>query len=101
MKFTAPWCKPCESISPFVDTLNATYKFRVVETDIDKHPELVERYEVKSLPTFVSIDENGNVVDRLVGSSQEMLRQFFDRKKRNQISKLPLSDASTVDIKGC
>ena len=65
--FNAGWCGPCKAMRPMLDELaeNNT-KYKIVSIDIDEEDELVEEYEVASIPCLV-VFKNGEEVDRSVG----------------------------------
>lgn len=64
--FTAEWCGPCQGMKPTIEKLDQE---RVVRYDIDKDVEMRTKYEVRMVPTFVLVDENGNELDRQTGSA--------------------------------
>jgi thioredoxin 1 len=45
--------------------------------DVDKTPELAERFEVQGMPTFVFI-KNGQVAERFAGASVQKLRDVLE-----------------------
>ncbi|MBP5271252.1 MAG: thioredoxin [Clostridia bacterium] len=65
--FNAGWCGPCKSMRPMLDELaenNTEYK--IVSIDIDEEDELVEEYEVVSIPCLV-VFKGGKETRRNVG----------------------------------
>ena len=65
--FNATWCGPCKSMRPMLDELaeNNT-KYKIVSVNIDEEDELVEEYEVASIPCLV-VFKDGKETDRSVG----------------------------------
>jgi thioredoxin 1 len=66
--FTADWCNPCKKVRPIVEELNrdqSDVKFQII--DIDSAGELARNFEVKSIPTFILI-EDGKEVNRFTGA---------------------------------
>ena len=65
--FNAGWCGPCKAMRPMLDELaeNNT-KYKIVSVDIDEEDELVEEYEVASIPCLV-VFKGGKETDRSVG----------------------------------
>jgi thioredoxin 1 len=66
--FTADWCGPCKKVRPIVEELSrdqSEVKFQII--DVDSEGELTRRFEVKSIPTFILI-ENGQEVNRFTGA---------------------------------
>ncbi len=67
--FFATWCGPCKMIAPALEELASELagKAKVVKLDIDKDPELANRYNVRSVPTLMFF-KGGNVVDQVIGA---------------------------------
>jgi thioredoxin 1 len=76
--FTADWCQPCKKIKPIVQEINkdkSGLKFHMVDADIEQ--ELVQRFKIQSLPTFIIINQ-GKEVQRLIGlQTKEKLQEFL------------------------
>lgn len=53
--FWAVWCAPCRAIAPELERLAAAYgeRLRVAKVDVDAHPGLAARFEVRSIPTLL------------------------------------------------
>jgi thioredoxin 1 len=63
--FSASWCGPCKAFKP---TLLELEQDRLVYIDIDEMPEIREDYEVRSVPTIILVDEDGNELERFIGA---------------------------------
>tara|TARA_B100000214_G_C23740518_1_gene523044 strand:+ start:60 stop:377 length:318 start_codon:yes stop_codon:yes gene_type:complete len=51
--FYAEWCGPCKAIAPYLEKLEEFYKnVDFFKVDIDKEPDLAQRFKVSSVPTF-------------------------------------------------
>lgn len=76
--FTADWCNPCKKTKPIVEELNrdsATTKFQVI--DVDSEIELAKSFEVRSIPTFIVI-EDGEEIKRVTGAqTREQLQELM------------------------
>ena len=76
LDFNATWCGPCRQMSPIVDKLHRE-GFPVYKIDADQRKDLMTRYNVTGLPTFVMI-VGGQEVQRSVGATSEAsLRQML------------------------
>lgn len=63
--FSASWCGPCQGFKP---TLLELEQDRLVYVDIDEKPEIRADYEVRSVPTVILVDVDGEEIERLVGA---------------------------------
>lgn len=63
--FSASWCGPCQGFKP---TLLELEQDRLVYVDIDEQPEIRADYEVRSVPTVILVDVDGEEIERLVGA---------------------------------
>lgn len=76
--FSAEWCGPCKMIAPVFDELaRGTPGAVFIKIDVDKTPELADRFEVQGMPTFIFI-KNGDVKDRFAGASPTKLKETLD-----------------------
>jgi thioredoxin 1 len=76
--FTADWCNPCKKVKPIVEELNheqIVAKFFII--DADSEQEMVSDFGIKSIPTFVLI-ENNVETNRVTGAqTREQLENFI------------------------
>lgn len=72
LDFWAPWCGPCQSLMPILESLADEYQgaFRLVKVNIDEQPQLAQQYAVRSVPT-VKIIMDSEVVDEFQGALPE------------------------------
>ena len=81
--FTADWCQPCKNIKPIVNEINRDkvgLKFHTIDADLEK--ELVKKFEIKSLPTFIII-AHGKEIKRLVGAQTKQTLLTFLNSAEN------------------
>lgn len=73
--FSASWCTPCQNMKKqFVEE-----DWEGVEMiDADNQRDEVEKYHIRSIPTFVKLDESGEEIDRVVGTISRS--QFLEFK---------------------
>ena len=82
--FTADWCNPCKKVKPVVEEINreTNNKFQLI--DVDSEMELVKRFEIRSVPTFILL-EDGKEVKRITGAqTREQLEDFIGYEKNIQ-----------------
>jgi len=74
--FTAPWCGPCRTFGPIVESSGLP----VHKVNIDEDQELAARYGVRSVPTLLKVDENGQEVgQRVIGvQSKENVLNWYN-----------------------
>jgi len=64
--FTAPWCGPCKALGPIIEGLSGEIPFKKI--NIDNEMDFAAQYSVRSVPTLIKIDSNGQAQGkRLVG----------------------------------
>lgn len=63
--FSASWCGPCKAFKP---TLLELDQSRLEYIDIDVLPELRVDYDVRTVPTVILVDEDGEELERLTGA---------------------------------
>ena len=75
--FTAKWCSNCETMSPVIAQIKKQKRAQVAEVDTDYDVSLVEKYNVRSVPTVVILD-NGVEINRHSGAlTYEQLNRFI------------------------
>lgn len=67
--FFASWCAPCHMLAPTLDELATEVEGRaeVYKIDIDKSPDMAQRYGVTSVPTLIAF-EDGAIKNQTVGA---------------------------------
>lgn len=66
--FWAPWCGPCKIMSPIVEELAGEMDDAIVaKVNVDENRELVQQYNILSIPTFL-IFKGGKVVEQFAGA---------------------------------
>ncbi len=68
LDFYADWCGPCRMVSPLVDEIaEENPQYLIGKVNVDKEPELAQRFQVLSIPTLVVL-KNGQPVNQSVGA---------------------------------
>ncbi|HDD31932.1 MAG TPA: thioredoxin [Thermococcus litoralis] len=73
--FSIPGCPPCRLVESFMEELSKEFKdIQIIHVDAEKWGELVDRFEVLNVSTFVYL-KDGKVLARqnLIRSKEEVL----------------------------
>lgn len=87
----APWCGPCRTLGPIIESVVAATAGKVVlaKVDTDQNPAVSQAFQVQSIPAVYAL-KNGEVVNGFVGAQPEhMVKAFVD-------SLLPTEGEQTV-----
>lgn len=79
--FYATWCGPCKLMHPILEQLKADLadEITILKIDIDKNPELANKYNVRSVPTLL-LFRSGHPVWRQSGTiTLPALRQLINQ----------------------
>lgn len=67
--FWAEWCGPCKMMNPLIDEIESEHpEIEIIRVNVDENPGLSQEYGVRSIPTYVLVDESGEEVKRLIGA---------------------------------
>ncbi len=81
LDFHASWCGPCRQMRPEVEKL-VQKGYPVKSVDIDRSPELSERYKVSAVPTYVIVDARGKALAKTSGAMPAaQLASFYNETK--------------------
>jgi thioredoxin 1 len=85
IKIGAVWCGPCRVFDPVIKAFNEESSCLVESVDIDEHPEIGQKYNVKTVPTVIWINvENEEVLEKSTGvKTLEWLRHKHQELKGN------------------
>jgi len=74
--FTASWCRACVRVASVVEKYNVSFDLLLYTVDSDTSRELVDKYNVKLLPTFVFF-KHGEVIDVQNGGTVDTVDRAF------------------------
>ena len=78
--FTAPWCGHCVTFKPIVQKTEDKYSeiIRAILVDVDKNEELVDEFEVMSIPSIALLENGVRKNFHVGGLNQDDLVRFLD-----------------------
>ena len=75
--FSAPWCGPCRSFKPVMESLQSEMSITFI--DVDSSPQTATQYNVRSVPTVVVLN-NGMEIGRTTGvKTKDEIRALYNR----------------------
>lgn len=79
--FWAPWCGPCLSLAPVLETVASEMADRltVAKVNTDENPGLARQFNIQSIPTMI-VFRDGSPVGQISGFMQKefLVRQIED-----------------------
>ena len=96
--FWAPWCGPCKTLGPALESAVSENpeKISLVKIDIDKNPGMAGQLRVQSIPAVFAFS-NGQPVDGFTGAQTDSQVKDFIKKIINGFG--PEDDGLTTAIK--
>ena len=84
LMFSAEWCKYCQIAKrDLLENKEEVAGWNVVVVDADTSRDMVKQYGVRTLPTFIYLNDAGEEVDRLVGyKGYWKLKRWVEKNKR-------------------
>lgn len=78
LKFFGTWCNPCKILTKSKNEAGIEHQ----AINVDENEELVEQYHIKSVPTVVILDSEGEELGRFAGfKTKEQLLEELDKYK--------------------
>lgn len=59
--FFADWCSPCKAFAPVLDDVSKELGITAYKIDVEQEHELAQAFSVRSLPTILIFDQNGQM----------------------------------------
>lgn len=78
--FYATWCGPCKALSPLLVRLANEYegRLKVLKVDVDKNEALAAAVGIRSIPTLMLVDMEGNIKRHVGGVNYSQLTALAD-----------------------
>ncbi|XZR53241.1 MAG: thioredoxin [Enterobacteriaceae bacterium] len=77
--FWAGWCAPCKIMSNVLNELSEEFinKIIIAKINIEENQELLQKYEIRSIPTLILFKQN-IILGKIIGTtSKEKLKEFI------------------------
>lgn len=75
LKFSRVGCTPCKIMSNFLQDKGVEYK----ELDVEEDVQLSVQYGIAGVPTLLLVDENNDVLDRVVGFNPSGIEELISK----------------------
>lgn len=80
LDFFATWCIPCRNLAQYLD--NPSQTILMAKVDIEKYPALVKRFNVRTVPTLVMLEDDCEV-DKITSSNTQQVQQWINKYVKN------------------
>ena len=93
--FWAPWCGPCQMVSPIYDKLSEEYKnFKFCKINVDENSKTAIEYHIASIPMQMFFN-NGEKVDEILGAVPE---HVIRSKVEDILKKFPTDEKGSLKV---
>jgi thioredoxin 1 len=75
---TASWCKPCQQLSPFMDSILSRGNIKILKLDYDKDIQTVSALRVRSVPILLYY-QDGELEQVCMSGDVEQVKHFLSR----------------------
>jgi thioredoxin 2 len=77
----APWCGPCQMVSPALERLAHEFggRLKLVKVNVDENPELARRVSAQSIPMLLVIRGSDEVARQVGAAPEARLRTWLEQ----------------------
>lgn len=77
--YSAQWCGPCKTFGPIMERVSQS-GIPVEKIDVDQSPANAARYNVRSVPTTILVNEAGQEISRFVGvKTESQVKELYNQ----------------------
>lgn len=74
--FWANWCFPCRTLGPILESIESENSdVKLIKINVDENRELANEYGIRSIPTVIFMDSEGNKIEISTGLKD---KNYFD-----------------------
>jgi thiol-disulfide isomerase/thioredoxin len=74
--FSSSWCGSCKEVYRQWEAIKSATPLPIRECKLDEDFELASKYTLKSIPTMIEVDSEGNEVRRMSGANA-IIKEFI------------------------
>lgn len=78
IQISSATCGPCKMILPVARRFAEETGVPLQYIDIAEAPGFQQKYDIRSVPTFIKLDDEGNEIGRVIGADKTKLRNLFE-----------------------
>jgi thioredoxin 2 len=77
----APWCGPCRSVSPDLESLAREFAGRVklVKVNVDESPAVAQRFRARGIPLLLVLGGGAVVTEHVGAAPEHVLRPWLEK----------------------
>jgi thioredoxin 2 len=77
----APWCGPCRMVSPALEQIahDLAGRIKLVKVNVDTAPAIARRFEARSIPMLILMNDGQVVAQRVGAAPAAQLRTWVDQ----------------------
>ncbi len=77
----APWCGPCRMVSPVLESLaqQLAGQVKLVKVNVDESPALAQRFQARSIPMLLVLQEGRIVAEQVGAAPEQVLRPWLEQ----------------------
>lgn len=87
LDFYADWCGPCKRQTPILEELETEFdgRIKVEKIDVEEDTPEVKIHLITSIPTLVFLNENNEVIEKLIGfHSKAALSALIEKHSQDE-----------------
>lgn len=81
LQFSAPWCQPCNVLSPILEKIAKELEIELEKLNIDENEnkEIASKYQIRAIPTVILLEDDTPVDQFTRVIPEQKIREFLKR----------------------